>query len=112
MASKNMPDWLKESIFGAVVSVIITIGIVIYEKKQQASAGVTIPAQTLSLSQNPTFNLTSISGLPGSVTGGSSSNTNVATVSGTTVTAVAQGTAVITVNWSGGSATMALTVTA
>lgn len=109
-----MQDWLKEAIFGAGVSVAITVGLIIYEKHEQsvAASQVTIPAQTLSLSQNPTLNTSSIQGLPGAVTSLSSSNSAVASVSGTTVTAVAQGSAVITVNYAGGSATMAVTVTA
>ena len=33
-----MPDWLKEALVGAAVSVAITIGLVLYEKHAQAAA--------------------------------------------------------------------------
>ena len=102
-----METWLKQSIFGAVSAVAITVGLVWYEKRQGAAAvaaggaGGTAAPQTLSLSgangNSTAFTLGVPSG--GSFVSSTSSNPAVAVAQGSTITGKGVGTASITVAW-------------
>jgi hypothetical protein len=107
-----MKDWEAQTIFGAVVSVAITVGLVIYEKQSQASAAAaasnvaqsgTAATQTLSLSGQKSFTVTVPTGAQ--FTASSSLSPTIVSASGMTFTAVSQGNAFVTVSWNDASGT-------
>lgn len=118
------PSWLPQAIFGAVVSVGITVGLVLYEKHEAAAAAGPLPpagttqttaTQTLSLTGQRTVTVT----LPTGATFENSTTLDptVASASQLIFTALKAGTTFGIVTWtdSGGSpqkTTVPITVTA
>ena len=102
-----METWVKQALFGAAVSVGITVGLVLYDQHVAAAAAgstsSTTAPQTLSLSGNRSFQVTVPSG--GTVTSSASASPSIAQASGSTVTAAGIGTTQVTVNWTDSAGT-------